>query len=113
MTTPDGGTRWLFYFTAMLGLTGLGLPVMVFLNRRFPTEPPPSPGVVLRQAIWPALYIVTLLRFSAAGVRSMPLVLLMLAGIILIEWLLRMTERSQWRPGRSTSAPPPSTAGKE
>ena len=104
-TSPNGGTRWLFYFTAVLGFSGAALPLMAFLNRRFPSDPAPTPGVIVRQAMWPALYIVTLLRFSAAGVRSLPLALLLLAGLILIEWLLRLTERSQWRPGRATPEP--------
>jgi hypothetical protein len=58
--TPTVWARWLLFFGGTLGLTSLALPVTWFLNLRFPSEPPASPYVVLRQAIWVGVYGVVL-----------------------------------------------------
>jgi hypothetical protein len=108
-TVPSGGTRWAFFFTGMLALTGTFLPVTAYLNRRFPSMPPPTPAVIVRQALWVGIYIPTLLWLQIGRVLTFSLALLLLAGLILIEWLLRMRERSLWRPSQAASdrTPPP------
>ena len=97
-TSPNGGTRWLLFFFAALGLTGLALPVTAYLNRRFPSVPPPTPAIILRQAIWFSIYITTLAWLQIGRVLTPSLALLLAAGLVLIEWLLRLRERSQWKP---------------
>ena len=97
-TTPSGGTRWAFFFAAVLALTGTVLPLAAFLNRRFPSEPPPTPGVVLRQAIWIGIYFPILAWLQIGRVLTPSLARLLAIGLLLIEWLLRMRERSQWKP---------------
>ena len=97
-TEPSGGTRWAFFFTSVLGLTGLALPIVAYLNRRFPSIPPPSPAVIVRQAIWIGIYFPTLLWLRIGRVVNLSLALLLAAGLILIEFLLRLRERSQWKP---------------
>jgi hypothetical protein len=99
-TLPNGGTRWAFFFFCVLALTGLALPVTSYLNRRFPSIPPATSFVILRQAIWFGIYVPTLLWLRIGRVVSLSLALLLAAGLILIEWLLRLRERSQWRPER-------------
>ena len=59
-TEPNGGTRWAFFFCAVLGLTGLVLPFVAYLNRRFPSTPPVTHGIVMRQAVWIGIYLPTL-----------------------------------------------------
>jgi hypothetical protein len=100
-TEPNGGTRWAFFFFAVLGLTGLALPAVAYLNRRFPSTPPPTQGVILRQAVWIGIYFPTLAWLRIGRVLSLSLALLLIAGLILIEWLLRLRERSQWKPEQS------------
>lgn len=97
-TTPSGGTRWLFFFLGVIALTGLALPVMAFLNRRFPSTPPPTPAVIVRQAVWVGIYIPILLWLRIGRVVNLSLAILLAAGLILIEWLLRLRERSVWKP---------------
>lgn len=97
-TEPSGGTRWAFFFTGVLALTGLALPIVAYLNRRFPSTPPPSPLVIVRQAIWVGIYFPTLLWLRIGRVVNLPLALLLAAGLILIEFLLRLRERSLWKP---------------
>jgi hypothetical protein len=97
-TSPSGGTRWVFFFTLVLALTGTALPFVAFLNRRFPSTPPITPSVVIRQAIWIGIYLPTLAWLRIGRVLTPSLALLLAIGLILIEGLLRLRERSQWKP---------------
>ena len=97
-TLPTLWPRWLFFFFSVLAVTGTVLPFTAFLNRRFPSVPPPPPGVILRQALWVGIYVATLTWLRIPRVLTPAMALLMAAGLVLIEWLLRLRERSQWRP---------------
>jgi hypothetical protein len=97
---PSGGTRWLLFFFAVLGCTGLALPGVAFLNRRFPSTPPPTQAVIVRQAIWVGIYVPILLWLRIPRMITVSLAILLAAGLILIEWLLRLRERSLWKPER-------------
>ena len=96
--TPSGGARWAFFFAGVLAFTGTALPLVAFLNRRFPSIPPPSTTVVLRQALWIGIYFPTLVWLQIGRVLNPFIALLLAVGFALIEWLLRMRERSQWQP---------------
>lgn len=97
-TLPTVGPRWLFFFLSVLAVTGTALPVVAFLNRRFPSNPPPTTGVILRQAVWCGIYLPTLAWLQIGRVLTPALALLLAVGLLLIEWLLRLREKSQWRP---------------
>jgi hypothetical protein len=99
-TEPSGGTRWLFFFTAVLALSGTALPITAFLNRRFPSNPPAGGAVITRQAVWAGIYLPILLWLRLGRVANVSLALLLAAGLILIEFLLRLRERSAWKPER-------------
>jgi hypothetical protein len=101
-TRPTVGPRWLFFFLSVLAITGTTLPVMAFLNRRFPSTPPTTSVVVLRQALWAGIYFPTLAWLQIGRVLTPALALLLLLGFVLIEWLLRLRERSQWKPESSS-----------
>lgn len=98
LSTPNGGTRWLFFFTAVLALTGMALPLTAFLNRRFPSTPPATHGVIVRQAIWIGVYLPVLAWLRIGRVLTFPLAILLGLGFLMIETLLRLRERSQWKP---------------
>jgi hypothetical protein len=98
MTAPSGGSRWMVFFTATLALTGTFLPIAAFLNRRFPSIPPPTHGVILRQALFAGAYLPTLAWLRLGLVLTPSLAVLIAFGFILVEWLLRMRERSRWSP---------------
>ena len=100
LTEPSGGTRWAMFFSSMLAVTGTGLPVVAFLNRRFPSVPPPTLAVIVRQAIWIGLYFPTLTWLQIGRVMTPSLALLLAVGLLLIEGLLRLIERSLWKPER-------------
>lgn len=97
-TMPSVGPRWLFFFLFVLALTGTALPVVAFLNRRFPTVPPAASGMIVREAIWVGLYGATLIWLQIARVLNLGLAFLLAVGFIAIEILIRLRERSQWKP---------------
>lgn len=100
-TLPTVGPRWLFFFLSVIAVTGTFMPVVAFLNRRFPSSPPPTTAVVLRQALWVGIYFPTLAWLQIGRVLTPALALLLLLGFILIEWLLRLREKSHWNPSGS------------
>jgi len=97
-TLPSVGPRWLFFFLCILAITGTVLPITAFLNRRFPSTPPPTAMVVVRQALWFAIYGATLVWLQMGRVLNAALAILLAIGLGLIEFLLRMSEKSQWKP---------------
>jgi hypothetical protein len=97
-TSPNGGTRWLFFFVSVLALTGTVMPGTAYLNRRFSSIPPATPVVIVRQALWVGIYFPTLAWLQIGRVLSLSLGLLLAIGLIMIEWLLRLREKSQWKP---------------
>ena len=58
--------------------------------------------MIVRQAIWIGIYFPTLAWLRIGRVLNLSLALLLAAGLILIELLLRLRERSQWKPESST-----------
>ncbi len=96
-TLPTVGPRWLFFFLCVLAVTGTMLPVTAFLNRRFPSTPPPTNMVIVRQALWFAVYIATLAWLQMGRVLNPALVILLAVGLGLIEFLLRLSEKSLWK----------------
>ncbi len=95
---PTVWPRWLFFFLSVLALTGTALPVVAFLNRRFTTRPPATVGAIMRQALWFGIYFPTLAWLRIPRILSPALALILALGIVLIEWLLRVRESSQWQP---------------
>ena len=98
-TLPSIGPRWLMFFLLFVAVTGTALPIVAFLNRRFPSTPPVTRAIVLRQAIWFGLYATTLAWLQLGRVLTPSVALLLAVGLLLIEILLRLRERSQWKPG--------------
>ncbi len=95
-TLPTIGPRWLFFFLSVLALTGTFLPIVAFLNRRFPSKPPATSIVILRQALWFGIYLPTLAWLQMGRALTPALAFLLALGLATIEWLLRLRERSQW-----------------
>jgi len=100
LTLPTVGPRWLFFFLGVLALTGSALPFLAFLNRRFPSIPPTTSGVILRQSLWMGIYGTTLAWLQIGRVLTLPMALVLAIGLIIIEWLMRLRERSQWKPDK-------------
>ena len=99
VTAPtDWKPLWLFYFLGVLAICGLSLPIVAFLNRRFPGKPPATHVVIVREAIWLGIYFPTLAWLRIGRVLNPLLALLLALGFVLIEGLLRFREFSTWKP---------------
>ena len=97
-TLPTLWPRWLFFFLVVSAFTGTALPVMAFLNNRFPSEPPARVQVILRQALWVGVLAATLSWLQYGRIFTAALALIVILGFAAIEWLLRLRERSRWEP---------------
>jgi hypothetical protein len=97
---PDLGPRWLFFFLTTLALSGTFLPIVYFLHRRFPGNPPVEGNVILREAMWFGIYASALAWLQLGKMLNLVLALCLAGVLILIEGLLRMWERSRWKPGQ-------------
>ncbi len=95
---PDFIPRWLFFFLTVFAITGTCLPVVAFINRRFPSQPAPTYSVILREAILFAIYISTLIWLQLGRVLTLSLVLLLAFGLVLVEILIRLREKARWQP---------------
>lgn len=100
-TLPTIAPRWLFFFLFMLALSGTALPAAAFLNRRFPSNPPVGSDIILRQATWVGIYGCLLVWLQLGRVLNLALALFLVVGFGLIEFLLRLRERSSWKPGEA------------
>lgn len=97
-TLPTIGPRWLFFFLGVIALTGPALLITFYLNQRFPSNPPVDGMVIVRQALWVGVFGSTLTWLQLGRVLT-PALALILAGVfVLIEFLLRLFERSRWNP---------------
>lgn len=97
-TLPYPGPLWLFFFLSVLVVTGIFLPVAAFLNLRFPSKPPARRNVVVREASLAGIYFATLAWLQIDRVLTFGLGLLLAAGLILVEFLLRLREKGRWDP---------------
>ena len=97
-TVPTVFPRWLFFFLLVLAVTGTVLPLIAFLNQRFPSTPPANWSVIIRQATWFGLFAATIAWLQMGRVLSTVMAILLITGFVLVEFLLRLNERSQWKP---------------
>jgi hypothetical protein len=90
--------RWVLYFFIVLTATGLALPVVLFLNIRFPSKPAVGMPIILREAIWAGVYASLIAWLQLGRVLTSFLTGTLAVVVILIEVLLRIWERSRWTP---------------
>ena len=95
---PTLWPRWLFFFLVVLAITGICLPIAAFLNLRFSTQPPATQETILREAALIGIYFATLAWLQLGRVLNLPLILLLAFELVLIEFLIRLREKSRWEP---------------
>lgn len=97
-TQPYLGPRWLFFFLLTMAISGTALPIVYFLNIRFPSDTPANTSVIIRQALWFAIFFDLLAWLQLGRVLNSILIAVIALGIIAIENLIRLVERSHWQP---------------
>ena len=95
---PTLGPRWLFFFFIMLLFSGVFLPLAWFINLRFPSDPPAKSIVIIRQAILGGLFVSLVAWLQMGRVLTLLLGGIVLIVLVVIEFFLRLWERSRWRP---------------
>ncbi|MEN8242077.1 MAG: hypothetical protein ABFS17_09165 [Chloroflexota bacterium] len=96
-TQPTIWPRWLFFVMFIVAFTGTALPFVVYLNQRFPSDPPPASTVLVREALWVGVYAAILVWMKFGQVVNFGLAMLFLMGFLLLEGFLRLRESSFWR----------------
>jgi hypothetical protein len=99
-TLPTLGPRWLFFFFLVLALTGTFLPVVFFLNLRFPSIPAIGFSVIVRQACWVGVYGGLVAWLQLGRVLNTGLGVGLAAGFIGLEWLIRFREKNKAKSAR-------------
>lgn len=92
--------RWLLFALLFLACTGTALPIVYFFHLRFPSTPPVWPRVIVRQAQWVGIYGLIILWLRWGDLLTIWLTLGFAGGLLAIEWLIRLRERSHWSPPR-------------
>lgn len=93
---PFAFYRWLFFILLFFAVAGVVLPFVRFLNIRFtpPGFPVPTGGVILRQSIWVALFVVTCAWLQIPRVLNLPIAFFLGMAFTAIEIYLRLRERA-------------------
>lgn len=92
-----GGELWLFFVLLMIAVCGTALPFVRYLNVRFTPlyAELPSVGVMVRQAVWIGLFVVTSAWLLIPRILSIPLALFIGGLFVVIELFLRSRERHE------------------
>lgn len=98
LTVPTLGPRWLMFFLVTLAVSGPALLVMHYLHRRFPTKPAATGGVLVREALLVGAYADVMLWLQFGKALNFALAAFIAVGLIAIELLIRLRERSTWSP---------------
>jgi hypothetical protein len=96
LTVPTLGPRWLLFFLATLVVSGISLPIVHYLHRRFPSKPVPGTPILLREALFAGAYIDAMLWLQFGRVLNFALAVFIGVGVIAVELLLRMRETSRF-----------------
>jgi hypothetical protein len=97
---PTVPNRWAMYALLQIALTGTAIPFVRFLHQRFSRGGGlfVPPGVLVRQATWVGLFGTTCAWLRIPRLLSIPTALVIALALVIIESLLRLRERTQWRP---------------
>jgi hypothetical protein len=90
--------RLAFFILWVMALTGTALPITYLLNRRFASDPPAEPNVLVREALWVGVYGATLAWLQLGRLVSLWVWMGLAGGVIAAEYLIRLRERARWKP---------------
>lgn len=94
---PFVWSRWAFFVFIIMGLTGIALPVVYYLHKRFPEELPAEPNVIIRQSLWVGVYGATLAWLQLGRLVTMYVILGLAGGLIAAEYFIRIREKANRR----------------
>ncbi len=94
---PFVWSRWGFFVLGIMALTGTALPIVFFLNQRFPSDPPAESNVIVREAVWVGVYFATLAWLQLGRLVTMYVILGLAGGLIVAEYFIRLREKANWK----------------
>ena len=97
-TVPELWNRWMFYVAFVMTITGSSLPVIAYLNRIIKPFGPATYEIAFREGIMIGLYSAIMLWLNKGQILTFGLALILAVGLILIELLIRLRNRSEWHP---------------
>jgi hypothetical protein len=97
-TLPFVPARWAFFAFMFMGLTGIALPIVYFLHKRFPSEPLAESNVIMRQSFWVGVYGSTLAWLQLGDLVTLNVMLVLAGGFIAAEYFIRLREKANRRP---------------
>lgn len=95
---PFVWSRWAFFVFAIMGLTGTALPIVYFLHRRFPGDPPAESNVIVRQSLWVGIYGATLAWLQLGRLVTLYVILGLAGALIAAEYFIRIREQANRHP---------------
>jgi hypothetical protein len=90
--------RWGFFALWFIALSGTALPITFYLNLRFPSDPAAEPSSIVRQAVWVGVYGCIVAWLQLGHVMAFWVWIGLAGGLMAVEYLVRLRERSQWHP---------------
>ncbi len=99
-TKPTLEFRWLFFFLSLTGVSGFSLPLLSLLHHRISEPESVNEGTLLRESIMIGLFTNLVAWLQIGDMLTLALFFLLLAGGVTIEYLIRLTEKTTWRPRR-------------
>jgi hypothetical protein len=105
-TRPLVWQRWGIFILIFMAVTGTVLPIVYFFHRRFPGEKPTETNVIVRQAMWFGVYVVTLAWLQLDDLVTVYVILGLAGGLAAIEYFIRLREKSHWKPPVPTDDQP-------
>ncbi len=91
---PRIGQRWLFFVLLQIAVAGTVMPFLRFINVRITpvTRAVPPSGVIVRQAVWFGLFVVTCAWLQIPRVLNLPIMFFVALAFVVIELFLRSRE---------------------
>jgi len=105
--------RWGFFALWFTALSGTALPIVYFLNLRFPSNPPAEPRSIVRQSLWVGVYGCIVAWLQLGYVMAFWIWIGLAGGLIAVEYLIRLRERAGWRPPAQGEGPADATSDDE
>jgi len=94
---PFVWSRWAFFVFIIMGLTGIALPVVLYLHKRFPEVPSAESNVIIRQSLWVGVYGATLAWLQLGRLVTLYVILGLAGGLIAAEYFIRIREKANRR----------------
>jgi hypothetical protein len=89
-----GAELWIFFVLLHVAVTGTVLPVVRYFNALFARVEIPPGGVIVRQSVWIALFVVVCAWLQILRVLSLPVAFFLALVFIVLEVFLRVRENS-------------------